>query len=211
MEKVIEVFDVLLNCRTVEEVEKLLANPNWDKRFLFSEDKYPRIQFSITPDEIYELIKSGRLDDKNAIEGNCKFTPMEKLLYALIWKNGDLKKMKHIVSGILSTSEDLPDNGIVFHQYGRFLSGKSGEPIIDQHVMRAFAVYFYREDPKAVKRYLKMELITKSDHELIKKYKKWLTEDLTIELRQTPDYTYYVDKVLFALGSYLKHSANSID
>jgi hypothetical protein len=86
---------------------------------------------------------------------------MEKLLYALAWKNGDLRKVKHIVAGILSSEDDAANKAIVFNQFGIYLSGKRNEPIIDQHVLRAFAIFKYRENPTEIERFRKMDVVTK--------------------------------------------------
>jgi hypothetical protein len=65
--------------------------------------------------------------------------PLTKLLYAVLWKNGDLAKVKHVVKGILD-KRDESDNSIIFYQFGRHLSEKKSEPIVDQHVLRAFGI-----------------------------------------------------------------------
>jgi hypothetical protein len=54
----------------------------------------------------------------------------------MAWKNNDLKKLKHIIEGIKDENE-YKKTGIVFYQFGKHLRN-IGEPIIDQHVLRAF-------------------------------------------------------------------------
>ena len=81
---------------------------------------------------------------------NLVFTIKYKLLYSIIWKNGDLLKVKHIIQGILESEIENVDNNdkefvekqdsLVFYQFGKYLTKKNNEPIIDQHVVRAFAV-----------------------------------------------------------------------
>jgi hypothetical protein len=205
MEKLIAVFDALMKSKTTDKVNKLLSEHGIDRRFYFSDDTYPKLDFKITPKEIAELKQRKILNEKNNIIDVSAFTAMERLLYALAWKNGDLKKIRHIVGGILSTENEPTDKAIVFNQFGVYLSGKSNEPIIDQHVLRAFAIYEYRKDPDEMERFRKMDLVTKEHKSLINRYKIWLSQDLTTELRQTADYTYHVDKVLFALGKYAKN------
>ena len=204
MERLLRVFDELMKCKTTREVDGLLVGHNISNSFYFSEETYPKIPFKISQEEIIELREKGVLADDYTILDISGFSAIEKLLYSLIWKNGDLKKLKHIVAGVLAQSEDSADQGIVFHQYGKFLSGKPNEPIIDQHVLRAFAVYEFRGNSTVVDRYKKLEVITKKEIGLIARYKQWLSEKLTFELRQDPEYTYHVDKVLFALGKYIK-------
>jgi hypothetical protein len=204
MTKLLAVFSSLLQSTTTAQVDKLLSDHQIDKKFHFSPDKYPQLLFKISQEEIIELKKKGSLDNSNTVGDVSGFTPMEKLLYALAWKNGDLQKIKHIVAGIMAAPDDSFDEAIVFRQFGKHLSGRQNEPIIDQHVLRAFALYKFREEPEEIGRYRKLKVITGKDRNLIDDYKAWLSKDLHFELRQIPDYTYHVDKVLFSLGKYIK-------
>jgi hypothetical protein len=205
MKKLLAVFDALMESKTTGEVDSLLGDNGIDKRFQFSIEKYPELRFKISREEIIELKKRNILDKENLIQDVSSLNTVEKLLYALAWKNGDLKKIKHIVAGILTSETDPVGKAIVFNQFGIHLSGKHNEPIIDQHVMRAFAIYHYRENQHEMERFRKMDLVTKEHKTLIKRYKAWLSEELTTELMQSVDYTYHVDKVLFALGKYAKN------
>jgi hypothetical protein len=46
----------------------------------------------------------------------------------------------------------------------------------DQHVLRAFAIFKYGENPTEMERFRKMDLVTKKHKPLIKQYKKWLAK-----------------------------------
>jgi len=207
MDQVIAVMQALELSRSFKEVQTHLDQIH--KKFHFNEDKYPDIPFTLTREEIAQLHTAKILTPENEIsEQNLPdLTPFEKLLYALAWKNGDLKKIKHIVKGVLSEQEDETSEAIVFWQFGRFLTGNAAEPIIDQHVLRAFGVYRYRDNETKRNEYQMMGLITADELPLIKEYKDWLNKKVSPELRKQPNYKREVDKILFALGKYLK-SAN---
>lgn len=133
-----------------------------------------------------------------------KADPLAKLLYATLWKNGDLPKIKHIVQGIIDCGEEDigKEDGLVFYQFGKCLTGTDGEPIIDQHVIRAFAIH--KHDESETDKYRKFKSITKDSIGLIRAYKEWLRTEANQELRSQTDYAYYIDQLLFALGRMIK-------
>src|SRR5690606_32497026 len=100
--------------------------------------------------------------------------PLAKLLYSVLWKNGDLLKVKHIIEGIVSEEIDDKENGLVFYQFGKYLAKMPGEPIIDQHVLRAFGAYKANGDKEKLKRLKRLSLITIKEKKLIYEYKSWL-------------------------------------
>ncbi len=114
--------------------------------------KIPKIKFTITSKDIEELKSDGLLVEKDGgtffspFIANAEFPvgkkvdPLIRLMYAVLWKNGDLLKVSRIISGITKTPADLNPQGFVFQQFGKFLADP-GEPIIDQHVMRVFKIY----------------------------------------------------------------------
>ena len=172
-------------------------------------DGYPKIEFDIKPNEIQSLI------DNKILDSELNFTtditsklsdPFAKILYATAWKNGDLKKIKHIIKGILDSENNSndQDNALVFYQFGKYLTKIPGQPIIDQHVIRAYAIYC-STDSENVEILRKLETIDKTHKLIIKEYINWLTSDnLTIELKKEKDYTYHIDKLLFATGKTIK-------
>jgi len=172
-------------------------------------DGYPKIEFDIKPIEIETLINNGILDSelKFTTDITSKLSdPLAKILYATAWKNGDLKKVKHIIKGILDSenNDNDQDDALVFYQFGKYLTKKSGQPIIDQHVIRAYAIYC-STDNENVEKFRKLETLDKTHKTIINKYIQWLTSDnLTKELRSEKDYSYYIDKLLFATGKTIK-------
>ncbi|AEE50850.1 hypothetical protein [Haliscomenobacter hydrossis] len=207
MEIVTRTFERLLTSKTIEDVEKILDDLKIDKKNRMDDKVYPRLKFKITKQEIEELKEKGVITADNLLADLSNADPLTKLLYSVSWKNGDLKKVKHIIEGIVSGQQDEKENGLVFYQFGKYLTKKPGEPIIDQHVLRAFGVYKANGDKEKLDRLKRLSLITKKEKELIDQYKLWLRTDLTRELRDNDNYSYHVDKVLFAVGKSIKEKS----
>ena len=128
------------------------------------------------------------------------------MLYSIVWKNGDLKKIKHIIKGIseVNDSSSEQDDALVFYQFGKYLTKNTGQPIIDQHVIRAFAVY-KSTDYNRVEELQRLETLKKTHKPLINDYINWLQGDeLSDEIKAISDYSYYIDKLLFATGKSIK-------
>ena len=49
-----------------------------------------------------------------------------------------------------------------------------------------------------------MSIVTDGMRDLIREYKKWLSRNIKDELKKENQYSYYIDKVLFALGKGIK-------
>lgn len=208
------VFDEIVKSSSIEELNQVLRK--FDSKYVMSDKKYPQIKFKITEDEIKTLNNSNLLSDDVMIlltnAENNQFNTLLKLLYSLAWKNGDLPKIKHIIKGILESENEAIDkeDGLVFYQFGRYLTKKNNEPIIDQHVLRAFAISGISEESLKTNTssWQKMETINKSNKFLIDDYKKWL-QGLPINLGKTENCSYEIDKILFALGKTIKHKPKS--
>lgn len=202
-------FDLIRQSRTILEVENIADRLKIPDKNRMKVDDYPKIEFKITGEEIKTLLA------QNFIDKNLNFSstitskltdPLTKLLYAIAWKNGDLKKIKHIIKGVTDSEnkDSEQDDALVFYQFGKYLTKISGQPIIDQHVIRAFAVY-NETDNSQIKDLRKIETLNKKHKVIINDYKKWLTSDnLTTELRSEIDYSYHIDKLLFATGKTIK-------
>ncbi|MBK7341726.1 MAG: hypothetical protein IPJ06_00655 [Saprospiraceae bacterium] len=137
---------------------------------------------------------------------NKKRTPLERLLYSIIWKQGDLKKIHHIINGIRSNASEYSDcQGIVFQQFGSHLSNSQEEPIIDQHVIRAFGVAHV--DLDEIQGLLKMSTFRKKDLPLIHQYSNWL-RNLNVYIKESNKQSVirWIDKILFSLGKDIKVS-----
>lgn len=177
----------------------------------FNEDLYPKIEFKINKEDIQSLIENKRLDDEYNFTPDLSSNledPLTKLLYAALWKNGDLKKIQHIIKGIVEVGKEdtNQESAIVFYQFGKYLTKTQSEPIIDQHVIRAFAMY--RPDPNDdISKIQSMKVINKKHNKYIKAYKNWLmSNELQSDLKEYPDHTYHIDKILFAAGKTIKQA-----
>jgi hypothetical protein len=201
MNGVKDVFEKLEKITSVEEIEPLFSG---FEKFRMNDDVYPQIQFQSKKDDIEALISKGIITTEKSLSKSFEGDTLSKLLYAVLWKNGDLSKIKHIIEGILDESEEDKENGLVFHQFGKYLTKKEGEPIIDQHVLRAFGIYKANDNEDEIEQLKKLSLITKKQKRLIKDYKDWLKIGLKPELRAEKNYSYEVDKLLFAVGKSLK-------
>lgn len=174
--------------------------------------QYPRIQFNLSESEIRKIKEAGFLDDEFRLTDKIcqeenKSTPLEKLLYSVLWKQGDLNKERHIIAGV--KGGEVSDEGVVFNYFGRHLNNKI-EPIIDQHVIRAFRMKSLESDDKTVrsirvKDFSASKNAVKAKHELIKNYLDWhkkLRDTYPEKVRA--DFTYHLDLLLFGLGKYIK-------
>lgn len=110
--------------------------------------KFPKLNFKISRKEIEKLIEDKIIDrddltiSKNISDtyqnGAIELSTLEKILYSIIWKNGDLGKEHHVISGILG-EDHSGEYGIVFHEFGRYISNAKRH-ILDQHTLRCFTV-----------------------------------------------------------------------
>lgn len=205
--KVDEVFASIRTSSSNKQIDDLIAGELATNKM--DAEAYPYLHFSLTASEVEELFNSGILNSEGNLSSDFSerldLDPLNKLLYSVLWKNGDLKKIKHIVQGVQQTNElkTTKEDGLVFYQFGKFLT-KSGQPIIDQHVLRAFAVYKATE-PQQVQQLRNKGTINKKDLPLIEEYKNWLrSNELTAELRNQNEYSYHIDQLLFALGKAIK-------
>ena len=55
----------------------------------------------------------------------------------------------------------------MFYQFGKYLTKKPGEPIIDQHVLRAFGIFKADGDKDRIKKLKRLSLITKKEKRLM--------------------------------------------
>lgn len=186
-----------LKCGSIEFEQYIIDKP-------FDRNIYPKINYSINQIEIEKLKQIGILnvDDNDIlkIEINESSTTLEKLFYSMIWKNGDIQKLKSIINGIVQDDKEIPS--LVFKQFGRFLATVD-EPIIDQHVIRAYIASGKYEEkiPKNTSLY-------NANNETIKivdSYKEYILEQAKrIDKGSLRNTLIVVDEILFLLGKYLK-------
>ena len=79
-----------------------------------------------------------------------------------------------------------------------------GQPIIDQHVIRAYAIYRSNEISE-IDGLREISILNEKHKSIIKDYKNWLVSDnISQALRTEKDYSYHIDKILFATGKATK-------
>lgn len=199
--------------KKAESTQNLISieQTEFDNKFKMDTNSYPKIKFKISPVEIDNLIRDNILDkDFNIMnDASSNITdPLTKLLYSLAWKNGDLIKLKHIAKGISEIESDSlnQDSALVFYQFGKFLTKTEGQPIIDQHVIRAFSIYKLT-DFVQIEKSRKLNTITKKEKGIVVEYINWLkSSELSSNLRLENDYSYFIDRILFATGRKTKIS-----
>lgn len=205
-----EVFSSIKDAKTIDDLENIISSSEPLQKNSINTEDYPKIEFEIKPEEIMKLIHSGIIDDKYNFSKDIthKFhDTIAKILYAAAWKRGELKKMKHIIKGIVDAQndDDKKEDALVYYQFGKYLTKIHGQPIIDQHVIRAFAIN-NTEKIAEVEFYRKLDNLNKDHKKLISKYKDWLksSNDINEKIRSEKDYSYYIDKILFATGKAIK-------
>jgi hypothetical protein len=208
-----DIFESIKKSTTIEDLKKIPDELNVPIKNRMNLNFYPKIKFNIEPGEIHELMENNLIDKEFNFTADLTSRikdPLTKLLYATLWKNGDLKKIKYIIKGIIDSEKEINDqeNALVFYQFGKYLTKTTGQPIIDQHVIRAFALYSSPEK-KEFSAIRKLNVLNKKHKSFIHNYKYWFqSENLTNELKMTKDYSYHIDKVLFAVGKTIKISSN---
>lgn len=88
------VFNDISKSKSISDLEKILENNKVDKKYWIKLVDYPKLEFSITKSEIQKLEDESYIS--NNIFNHNKIAEIDntiaKLLYAMAWKNGDIKK-----------------------------------------------------------------------------------------------------------------------
>ncbi len=190
------IFSEIENSNMAEELNEIAAKYNLN----LIEKKYPRLGINISVEEILELKESKVLTvdvDNNLTINQESLNPIAKLLYSLVWKQGDLQKLKAIIEGIEEVDNPSNDkeNALVFYCYGNHLGNPSKFPIIDQHVVRAFNLF---------KDYSNRDSIRKSDKVDQKDRQNFLNWHSNKFENKSSDFLYYLDRLLFEIGKTVK-------
>ncbi|MBI2418801.1 MAG: hypothetical protein HYV28_13055 [Ignavibacteriales bacterium] len=121
-----EVFAQIQGSKTIEDL--MQTEKMHEKSKIMKTIGYPSIEFSISTNEIEQLVKDELLNGTDFsfsrdITSKIK-DPLAKLLYAAVWKNGDTVKIKHIVKGIIDVGDKNENysKALVFYQFGRYLT-----------------------------------------------------------------------------------------
>ncbi len=173
---------------------------------------YPKLDMKISPEDIKQLQESGCINEEmqfshtiatGQTSNGSQLTALEKLLFSVIWKNGDLGKEKHLIKGILNTGHK-ENTGTVFYEFGGYLSGRNPF-ILDQHTLRCFGVYCENEDISlTLARKMNVVKGRQCDHQKwIMEYKRFYDE-LIKKPAHDSDFLYEVDRLLFGVGKLIK-------
>lgn len=213
-EFVTKLFDYIRASKTLDDLYLIPEKFEFEKLFIKNMPgvKFPRLRFQITDEEVHALTQMGILSEKmqlspnlasGMLENGKMLTPLEKLLYAVLWKNGDLGKESHLISGVLG-NEHQQKFGTVFYEFGGYLSGKNYY-ILDQHTLRCFAVYESPEETTASARILELIDGTNKKHiSWMESYKKFY-EDICKNINcDKTDFLHFVDRLLFGAGKLIK-------
>ena len=192
------IFSKIENSNTAEELIKIATEYNLN----LIEDKYPRLGMEISPAEILELKESNVLTiDNNQLTINQnQLNPIAKLLYSLVWKQGDLQKLKQIIKGIEEVENPDKDkkDALIFYSYGNHLGNPTKFPIIDQHVVRAYNLHLnYSNDIDISVHVRKSESVYQTDRQ---NYLNWYWKFEN----KSSDFLYYLDRLLFEIGRTVK-------
>lgn len=172
--------------------------------------QYPRMRLQISKEEVDAMQAMGILTQDFKISesissGKIILTPLEKLLYAMLWKNGDLGKENHIIKGILELAKE--SSGVVFNAFGAYLAGRQHH-IVDQHTLRFVATYLAGNDACAVGKVRKLNTVNGRS----KVHAEWAVVygDLCELLGRNfgdcemSDFIYVVDGIFFGAGKLIK-------
>jgi hypothetical protein len=191
------------------EIESSDQFTDAERKKNFPGRNYPQLKFTITPDDINTLKRSKFLEEDGSLSLNCANenilkTPLEKLLFSVLWKNGDLGKEKHITDGIIGNRDNeevIDEKGLVFYYFGKHLNQKIN-PIIDQHVIRAFMLYKNKNEENC-EEILSKKTVSAKDKEICLKYIVW-HKKLLDKKADREMFSYRLDRLLFGLGKSIK-------
>jgi hypothetical protein len=174
--------------------------------------KFPRLRMRVSVEEIELIRQLGVIAGRSQFSPNLatgeyapgkKMTPLEKILYAILWKNGDLGKEKHLISGILGEVHGQK-TGTVFHAFGGYIAGQH-HYIMDQHTLRCFAVQ--TSSDQEIARVRSLDLIDGTDPEYgtwMEAYRHFYDSVSADLLCEKSDFLYEVDRLLFGARKFIK-------
>lgn len=205
--KIKNLFAELEKCGSFNELISFVQLSNLTEQVKSFYDKYPKFDFTLTPGDIKHLQDSEVITSFNTLNP-VKFPadPLAKLLVAVLWKNGDILKVQHIIDGIIGEPGDRSDHSLIFKQYGASLANIE-EPIVDQHVLRAFEIYcLVSYSEQAVEKSRGKSLFKSVDRPLLNKYRTWFTHLLSnVPLAERDRFGNTIDKIIFIHGKAVKH------
>jgi len=183
--------------------------------------RYPRLRLRLSLDDIRALESQKVIDGNYCLKselatgylGNKQsMSPLEKLLYSILWKNSDLGKESHILNGIKELKQfDEAKTGKVFYNFGKYISGQLN-CIIDQHTIRAYSVFLSDVQNDSKNNNIDISSARKVENlnnkkKLIESYKiqfeEWLSKN-NINDDNKSEFCYEIDRLIFSIGKIIK-------
>ena len=172
------VFEDIEQCRTVTALDDLLIKYSYEEEAKRYRQKYPEKQIILSKQEIQSL-KDAEIISRKTNHINLDKIPVDqplvKLLISLIWKQGDINHIQHLVGGMLNDEDKSGSKqNLIFRQYGKSLVDTS-EPIVDQHVLRAFQLRNVQDEKESLR--IKEKTVYKNDdNKVVDAYRKWFQD-----------------------------------
>lgn len=193
---------------TLKQLNAIVEECKLTKEISEFNEKYPSVDLSLNKQELEELQKYTLFNDDHTFNKDevHNATPVEKVLLAILWKNGHFNRVQYLVDGITGVRHSTSIHGPIFRQFGRSLSDPE-EPIIDQHVLRAFRLYHAGEtNESSIKSIKCKEHFTDADEELLTDYKRWFKQMIkNVQPSEKKEFNYLLDKIMFAVGKSQKN------
>jgi hypothetical protein len=169
-------------------------------------NSYPPLLFEITNRDLEQIKKLCKFPD--AVDPAHPWTSWEKIFYAILWKDGKLESIKRIIEGVeaaLKNITELPSSAVVYHYFGRHLTNRLKEPLLDQHSVRAYRL-IENQDQSRIQEIRYSAIPTAKDAE---NYRTWFRSILNSEKITTYEDSRVLDSFLFSLGAYAKLNPKS--
>lgn len=202
-----ELFEKASKAKSLQELDMIINQESGISSIISEfEDKYPDFDLTVQNEEVDRLIAQGIINADHTINlsGEYKFSTFEKLLLAVLWKNGHITRIQPILDGITGVRKSESSFGVIFRQFGRSLTDPD-EPIVDQHVLRAFCTFGDISEVKGRKEVPRKTAFKDSDQELINAYREWFKNILQeVPTQEKVTFKYRLDKLLFAVGKRLE-------
>ena len=197
-----DIFDEICNATNVADLNAIVITYDLTAKIISFKEKYPDVDLTFSQDEVRSLLVTNTLTDKHLIDlsHDRKFSAFEKLLLSVLWKNGHLTRVQPIVDGMVGDRKSESKYGVIFQQFGRSLVDEM-EPIIDQHVLRAFSKFGDLSRILGRKTVQRNTAFNDADQETIDAYREWFKDKLKhVNDSDRTKFKYLLDKILFVVG-----------
>jgi|GEM_PF-4865035 len=193
-----EIRDAKENCSVLKYADQARTQQPGQPDHTLKEyfNPYPKLpRFEITDADLAQIEDLNNFPDR-PLTSERQWTPFEKIFYAMLWKDGKLKSIKRIIEGMnaVKNGGSAPASKFVFvyHYFGRHLTNRVDEPLLDQHTMRACRRF------QANKRRGRFTI------EDAENYRSLFLDICKAENLKSYEDTRLVDSLFFALGKYAK-------